>query len=174
MTAVTWGTVPDWLAAVGTVGALVAGLVLLRRQLSEYALSARERRATQASLILGWTVPPAKDEPQQAAVVVVRNASPSPVYKLMAFLRDESGDMRIVWASSPVGPSVERRIVVKFGHQHEPAAADIIELEFTDGSGLTWRRDTDGTLTEVSSEKARWLSMAVPMLSPATQPLDES
>jgi hypothetical protein len=64
---VKWGTVPDWLAAIGTVATLGIALAVLIREL-------REHRARQASLVAAWM--------GQRHEIVVQNKSNAPAYNL--------------------------------------------------------------------------------------------
>jgi hypothetical protein len=51
---VEYGTVPDWLAGAGTVGALVVALVLLSHDLRARREVEEERRRAQASRVVCW------------------------------------------------------------------------------------------------------------------------
>jgi hypothetical protein len=83
-----WGTLPDWLAAAGTIGAFFAGLRLLRKELDTRREALEDRRRAQARLVAAWTdiqpVPgllgPPITIPPYEHVFFVRNGSEEPVY----------------------------------------------------------------------------------------------
>jgi hypothetical protein len=52
-----YGTLPDWLAALGTIGAFFAGLRLLRKELEARRDDVEDRRSAQARLVAAWVSP---------------------------------------------------------------------------------------------------------------------
>ena len=51
-----FGTVPDWLAAVGTLLAFVVALRLLFKELAAHREQEEDRRRNQASLVTAWMI----------------------------------------------------------------------------------------------------------------------
>jgi hypothetical protein len=76
-----WGTVPDWLSAVGTVGALWAGVLLLRKELDERHDAQRRERELQARLVYCWV----RDGATQRTIVI-QNASTEPIIDCLFYV----------------------------------------------------------------------------------------
>lgn len=95
-----WGTVPEWLAAVGTLGAFVAALWLLGAQLRTYQASEHDRVQRDATRISAWWSLPERVETglrqriatrraaerRHEVTVHVRNSSDNPVYDCIVYL----------------------------------------------------------------------------------------
>ena len=85
------GTLPDWLAALGTVGGFFAGLRLLRKELDARREVEEDRRRQQASRVACWVgmieqEPGRRLMPERAGEfplvvgAVLHNGSEEPVY----------------------------------------------------------------------------------------------
>jgi hypothetical protein len=86
---VNLGTLPDWLAAAGTVGAFWVTYLLLRKEQKARREFEAEQREAQARLVSAWTTFPQQALPYsdiQVADLVVKNMSTEPVYDLRATL----------------------------------------------------------------------------------------
>lgn len=135
---------PEWIAAIGTVGAFIAGGLLLRRDTDDR----RRRDARGVSAWLDWG-----DAETRNGSFVVRNWGDVPVYDVIARTslpgRTEQDFVRID--------------MLRPGEQREDDTGTMLdgcdaaqvgynvgaELMFTDGSGHRWFRDTRGRLTRL-------------------------
>jgi hypothetical protein len=99
-----WGSVPDWLAAIGTLAAFAVALRLLAKELAARREVEEDRRREQARLISAWPevpeVPGVKDLPRDTDVddwlretgteayvhLVMKNGSAEPVYRIYAVM----------------------------------------------------------------------------------------
>jgi hypothetical protein len=127
-----WGTVPDWLAAVGTVAAFAVALGLFRKEQKARREYEEDRRREQARLISAWPeapeVPGVKDRPRNTDVIawmretgtdayvhlVMKNGSAEPVYRIFAVMvaSDSSyADDPEVGAGQPGTAEARRRIL---------------------------------------------------------------
>ena len=158
------GTVPDWFAAVGTVGTLFAGFVLLRGQLASLRDEADDHRQSQASSVAVWTKKPSAGD-TAAALVAVKNGSSQPIYRLLIFADDEVRGLRLVRAITPVGPGFDETFPLNFPLRSDFALQrDAIDFEFDDFRGRTWRRALTGELTEITDSRQKRWNGAVPLL----------
>ncbi len=97
---VEWGTLPEWLAAVGTLGAFGVALWLLGAQLRTYRASEHDRIQSDATRISAWwSLPESVEiglrerirtrrapERRHEVTVHVRNSSDNPVYDCIVYL----------------------------------------------------------------------------------------
>jgi hypothetical protein len=151
-----WGNVAEWIAAIGTVGALWYALV-------QFGQHRRARHIEQARLVSAWIrsirepdVPLSSD--QTEITLVLRNGSPEPIYNCAVY----------VWTSDPpelgvdlpavggvsdlVPPSTESESTAfvdipfySFEEAHGRGLSNV-DLLFTDASGSHWHRDRGGRL----------------------------
>jgi hypothetical protein len=141
---VAWGTVPDWTAAVGTVGSLVGlsiGLMQERsRRRQDEAGAARERadrEASQARLVsTGLRV--TNDAGGTRFLVLVVNDSEAPIFDVEATVLEDGGTAVARWSCDRVGPHGNETGDVRTPGP-TPAAANVT-VTFTDNSGLRWQR----------------------------------
>lgn len=168
------GNVAEWVAAIGTVGALLATYLLLRHELRTRREDERERREAQARLVTVEATPsrgglPYRGEsdptPRRAMEVhiIVRNDSAEPIIVLgceaEAYLRMQ--DHRRVaagrrWSDTSVvrGGGMEHGFPLML-EQAEPMPADrplgeVVRFQssvhFRDRGGIEWRAFSDGRL----------------------------
>jgi hypothetical protein len=172
-----WGTLPDWLAAAGTIGAFFAGLRLLRKELDTRREALEDRRRAQARLVAAWTdiqpVPgllgPPITIPPYEHVFFVRNGSEEPVYDVSiimvaedspyaddpeaAWRKDgalEAGAMHAHFSIVPPGERIRNTIPAAVAPSPYPPCA----LSFTDAQERRWKRYPNGRL-EGPSEPRR-------------------
>lgn len=151
---VEWGNAAEWVAAVGTVGALLLTYSLLRKELREFRNAQEDRTMAQATSVAGWAEPrrePHGMEEDQRWVVLVHNASPAPVYDCVAtFIDHSSVDPRreLVFGTVPPG-RVADFSTGEFVDGCSAVAWPEVELHFTDTRGVHWRRDGNGRLQRV-------------------------
>jgi hypothetical protein len=141
---VAWGTVPDWTAAVGTVGSLVGltiGLMQERsRRRQDEASAARERadrEASQARLV-STSLRITNDSVGARLLVLVVNDSEAPIYDVEATMLQDGGLPFARWSCDRVGPHNNETGDIRPSGQ-APATADVA-VTFTDNNGLRWQR----------------------------------
>lgn len=146
----------DWLSAIGTVGALLIGMVILAREQFD-------RRRAQARMVNAWAVevqpqraeteegvPIGRPDLGQTVVMTVVNASAEPVYDFLAWVRGNYA------CEAPHFGSMERRILppgettVYSDNVELPASGlaglpDVV-ITFRDSAGRRWQRLPDGKL----------------------------
>jgi hypothetical protein len=145
-----WGTVPDWLAAVGTLLAFAVALRLLFKELDARRENEEDRRREQASRVAAWARPVGAGPNDHA--MMLRNNSEQPVTAVRLVMehpdmpevvtREESwdlvppGEQRVddMWVTGPPGP---------------------VTLTFTDAAGHRWTRRPDGRLVEPDRPRRR-------------------
>ena len=147
----SWGTLPDWLAAFGTVGAFVAGLRLLRKELDTRREAVEDRRRAQARLVSAW-VSPARVrtglEPEEVDfghTLTARNGSDEPVHNVMVKLyrmRQPQENAGAFYFDVLPPQSTEERSFVR-----DPGGLPWLLVSwFTDAQGYSWERLPNGSL----------------------------
>lgn len=145
-----FGSLPDWLAAVGTVGAFLLTYLLLRSQLED-------RAKGQAHSVAAWVSgrpDPDDEEGGGQWVAFVRNASNAPVYGCVVTVRDPmappgrqfTNDFGVV----PPGETQEwpiSRHDIDVDCNVMPGLD--VEVSFTDARENHWRRDQAGALARL-------------------------
>lgn len=156
-----WGSVPDWLAAVGTLAAFAVALRLLAKELAARREYEGDRRRAQARLISTWDTFPEPD-PHDSSVywfyVVVKNASEEPVYRVSVVM-EEPGSIFAETTGSPnarmefftVAPGESDRL----GFRMPEHRSGRLTLSFTDAAGRRWERYPDGRLVELNRPPRR-------------------
>ncbi len=163
-----WGTYPDWLAAIGTVGAFAIGFGVLlldvraRREESRARLedaqaraAETERRAAdterlrrhQASRVSGLleTTTPFGQEPRTFAAVV-HNASDQPIYDVeFRFFLVNGGSRQAFYANAVLPGAALRGDLTDLTSEH---VLPMLELTFKDSNGVKWQRNGEGDLHE--------------------------
>lgn len=144
MGAVDWGTFPEWLAAIGTVGALIAAVVAIR---SEFESRERERsrlRVEQASLVsagIDWSK-------SEGPIVRVTNASRAPIYNVTAMVGAPAGHED--WTNELMWNQVAGDTTERAPTGSSPSGAVVLyEVTFKDSAGCGWRRGQEGELFEI-------------------------
>jgi hypothetical protein len=132
------GTVADWIAAVGTVGALIVALSLLWRE-------QRDRRTAQARLVSTWVSEVAvADSSEHPLSVIVQNRSNEPVYAVTIFQFDpvihhdvgQPGELIFHVEVLPPDTRLPATDSVPTRMGHLPT----LTLYFTDSAGHRWKR----------------------------------
>lgn len=145
----------DWIAAIGTAGALLIGMFVL-------ALEQRDRRRAQARQINAWAVDvqPKREETEigvlvgqegNCVVVEVHNSSPEPVYDFHVWVHHNFA------SNSWVSGSQERSILPPGSHtiyvdgisipQGGLADMPYVDVTFRDTAGRRWQRLHSGELS---------------------------
>lgn len=165
---------PNWMVAVGTVGAFATGGVVLLRELGRD----REREAAvvrqQATTIAAWPVrrhDPNSAPPTISSALTLSNASHEPVYAVQIEYqgkasaetvadqidvlppglceRDLPAPFQDVWVKGPDG--WVKRIAPGMAPVANPQNESwdfLVALDFTDSRGRRWRRETDGSICD--------------------------
>lgn len=137
------GSLADWVAAVGTVGTLLIGLVVLIREV-------RDIRRRHASRVIAWID---FDTP----AVCVRNSGDEPVTKVMAALFvaghyaepsvDPNSDPPFTESWEWLAPGEEQSFTPDGVDWHADLFPPQIRVEFTDMTQRRWLRDESGLLS---------------------------
>jgi hypothetical protein len=151
--AANYGTLPDWLAGVGTVGTLAFSLWLFARQQAD-------RRLAQAQMVSAWPTAP-EPTPTGGGVIFavkVKNASTEPVYDVRATMvpYDSPHADNPEAATGQVGTTTVRMPILPGGEELESGVDPIrtgilpgaVGLSFTDAQGIRWQRLPSGVLRE--------------------------
>ncbi len=141
-----WGTVADWVGAVGTGGALLSSLYFIRRDKRE---AAEEARGAQARLVVAWTNETKGEASTYNVIGHVRNASSEPVFDVEIQVADEGSSQNATW-STPGLPMVLPPQAVGEFKLYEVSTVRL-DLRFTDANGRKWRR-VGGDLKQVEAE----------------------
>lgn len=163
------GSWPDWIAAIGSVSALIFAALAVRGavqanrhqarqvemlQLEQQAAREREERA-QAELIFAWWVRASYEDGP-----IILNTSGMPVFDFIATVRDFRGESQTYKISvlapceNPTHyfhlPSASK--TTSFDRSTSLAGKVIgVEIEFTDRSWIRWRRDIRGKLMRLGA-----------------------
>lgn len=137
-----------------------------------YRRDSEQRARGQAQLVCAWPV--SERETYQSVVrrgivgAAVRNASESPVYDVELVFTDHPAAWRAVRRLGLVRPSAEPEVHAGFDEEETfgtpsrdrvnrdgtvrlaPSAEMAVEIRFTDGRGVRWRRDEAGVLQELA------------------------
>jgi hypothetical protein len=168
-----WGDYPTWLAAIGTILAVVVALGLASRE-SRDRRRADERR--QAELITAWleTVGDATTAGLVMPVVAIVNGSQQLAYRVIASLvpvrgaisdnfREvigrQPGEFRAFKGELPLGRT---NIEIRHpgGGMHIRFA---IEIAFCDAAGRSWVRTAQGELKRIRGEPADYYGLREPI-----------
>ena len=167
---VRWGTIPEFAAAVGTVGTLALTYVLLRR-------AEQQREQEQAGSVAVWVELKRRDGAGSSTIrsaallprLFVRNASSSPVYSTEVDIRCGGVTTTTIdiGVAAP-GQTVEKVLYDEdLGRGDEPkktygfdpdaykALAVTAGVRFTDSAGRRWERDPAGHLRRDQPDQLR-------------------
>ena len=178
MGGINLGSIPTWVAGVGTVGTLSAALVQIRgerkRRLSQEIAAAKSLKESQAQLIAAWAgraeTPLAQNldinrEYQGRTPINLINSSNSPVYSLVASivfiqgaayktteeLMAHHGNGLSPTTTIAILPPGAWRIWIPGSHWSGILGGRSgAELAFTDRAGIHWIRRATGVLEEIS------------------------
>lgn len=143
---IDWGSVPAWVAAVGTTGALSFTAVTVRR-------SANDRRRQQAAEVSAWWRH--LEGVADGFLLEYRNASTEPAWNLQVWVttieEDDQGQRtktsrRPIVSEHVLPPRATGRATVG-GLRPAPPYTPSIEVDFSDAAGRRWHRDARGRLS---------------------------
>lgn len=148
MANVDWGSAPDWLAAIGTVGALGVALYLLRQEMQERRRSLKRADRAPADQIFAWAQPRTDAGGWQTFVL---NKSDEPVYDVVVRLTPLSEPplppYEAVWGT--VAPGDARAGDSFSNRPNDLFGVPSVDVEFTDGRGRHWIRRAGGELEQL-------------------------
>lgn len=173
------GSLADWIAALGTVGALIASLVVLRYEINVRRADSRERieeeRRSQARRISCWPleVKARRDVDEMgrslqgmggnsSVRVALRNASAEPAYDVVVHVRHTYEKSAGAMGSFPflLPPDTTREVWVDGVDLPGGGLAGLpyVELVFRDVKGRRWLRAHSGRLLEMDDER-QWVEL---------------
>ena len=156
MSDVAWGTFPDWIAAIGTVGALLVGGRLLLKELRVQRARDEDARRAQASKVSAWIVVHGaygQTQPNVAYELFARNGSDEPVYDFK--VTNANGEFyRLVLPPDP------QPLKTRFRREGQEVTAlrstkrenRKVTVTFRDANGRTWQRGPEGILELIEPE----------------------
>jgi len=160
---ILWGDVPTWVAAVGTVGSLVAGGVLLSQQGRQITDQRRSDSKSQAKLVSAWPVSvtsitqkSAPGKPVERAEITLQNGSDEPIWRCKIWVWsgftlhpvDRQGALYQL-----VVPKTLHSVAILFnGEPHSGAELPPVVIMFDDAAGLHWARNAQGQLFRLDDD----------------------
>lgn len=143
---IAYGTLPDWVAAIGTAGALIAAVVLLRDDRRIRRAQDEEHTRDQAQKIGTWIT----SSDFSVYVINLRNASDLPIYNVTVEFGTPAGHdpwtSATSWITMPPGETDQAPVSA----EASPTGAVILySTSFTDSAGRSWRRDASGDLSPI-------------------------
>lgn len=145
---VDWGNVPEWIGAIGTVGALLVVASALRHEMQARREDAIDRETTQARLISVRSTGGGTDEDGYEYRAEVNNWSDQPIYDVELWMThfDAPKTRRLV----EPGKTAEftfRAIRNTPGHPLDDAEPSVT---FTDAAGRRWQRSEGVNLERIT------------------------
>ena len=163
-----WGDYPTWLAAIGTLAAVIVALYLAG---ADSRRRRRDERSHQAHLVTAWFTGPPGHGPH---VVSVLNGSQQLVYRVIASLVPVRGtatpDFREKLGLQPtqfralMGELPPGQTDIEIGHPGGGGHTRwFVEMVFRDAAGATWIREADGRLRNIQGEPADYYGLHEPL-----------
>ena len=161
------GTLPEWFAAIGTVGALSVSLYLLKQQRDDRQQERAEARSAQARQVSIWAEDVDDDGSHVIVSFISQNASSDPIYEVTARLPTGTQGTFIRYLGM-MGPGERRLIRIMVGRAH-PVGDKSPEILFADSSDRHWYRGRRGALTEMDPLKTSDLTKPLPGAYPSLE-----
>lgn len=164
-----WGDVPAWVAAIGTVGTLIAALGQIRMDKMVRRLRETRQHAEQVSVWIGTKRHPDTE-------ITIQNLSSAPIYNVVVTLviqfgagpktgeevanlgSKSSSDMRCAFLVIPPGAYVTELPTTWAGMNRRPGA----EIAFTDSRGGHWVRRFNGKLEALAEDAISTMKISLP------------
>lgn len=156
MSAVQWGSVPDWLSMVGTVGAFAVGGALLWRELQRNRAVEQDREREQASRVIVQVDQPQVHDlvgvsfapPQGVQTAVVANHSDLPIYGCIVVFVDRRTGQRLATRDlNVIAPhGIGRHLPPQELWSNDPDHVIVADAVFYDSAGRRWYRRFNGAL----------------------------
>ena len=174
---IEWGSVADWFAAIGTVAAFIAGVVVIRRdnrlRRNEEANRRATARRTQASAVTAGFDP-------DTAEFELLNSSSGMIYRvaICAWFKPPDKTEEADWlfdamSVAAVPPDTRRRLPIRVRPERVAGSTLDFNVYFTDESGTHWDRDAWGRLDESQLSPSEQLARIRERFSTFLQQLDE-
>lgn len=153
---ISWGTVPDWVAAIGTVGSLFTALYLLKQEIGERKrlLAFRETQAARA--VSAWC-----QFEDDKYILFARNGGEEPIYDCMVYAHPLGAEalaegrthgLEVLFGTIPPGATLDDRTHSQ-ALQSDRFGFPPVEVEFTDAQGRHWRRAASGDIKTIKSRR---------------------
>jgi hypothetical protein len=142
---INWGSVPDWLAGLGTILAFILAFTVLRREL-------RAIRVHEARLVSVWStyIGSVEDTSKSYAFeLFVRNGGTEPVYSVRIRIR---GTEMLSYDVLP--PDATEKSTISLEMRERP----LLSVQFLDVQGQLWERGPQGRLKPVGQPNRRVLT----------------
>ncbi|MPV36714.1 hypothetical protein [Georgenia subflava] len=149
----------DYWTAFGTVAAVLVALTFGAVELFRWSRERGERRRDQAQHIAAWREVfvdgPNNDTDVYSVKTHMANTSALPVFDARfyytSFVHDEDDWVERTWNEAALLPG--QHVHTDWEHQQgNPGGGRLVEVTFRDAAGRWWRRDREGTLTELSAK----------------------
>lgn len=170
LAAVEYGTVPDWIAGIGTAAATIFAAVAINREVQRRREEQAAEFSHQARRVLCWLdvieapehegrtmprMPGQPPRPQPALAVIIRNGSEEPVLDCKfhvevdpdALARIEDVGRRRLAFEEPIIPPGDMQRTVYLPISVRTSAR--VWMVFTDTNGTRWSRGSSGRLRRV-------------------------
>ena len=173
-----WGSLPDWIASVGTCLALSLSAAItlseIRQRKHAQALLQRERvraRASDAHGVVAWLEVQATSGPHGPRTLMhVQNSSPRPVFSLEVTpcaygfaKRDQAIEIPVLGPGSTLSEdfdaALDQFVILQDlpdVYRLDPAGRIGFRMIFRDSDGIGWERTLHGDLHEVPVENIDW------------------
>lgn len=152
-----WGTLPEWLAAVGTLLAFAVALRLLFKELETRREDVGARLRAQARLVAAWVTQIETHESATTCHLVTRNGSDEPVHNVTVTLyqrgsaRDALHERATQWYSLLAPQTIEAFGPINLEEPLYVAWSSLTaSIAFRDSQGYSWLREPGGILTLVA------------------------
>ena len=151
-----WGTVADWVAAIGTTGALLVSAFLLSieiRARRDRVADERRRQASQVSALIEYApiMTSALGSEGDDWQIQVHNSSSEPIYSCVVYVPTaDEFPIEVVFGTIPGNDKRSDRLHPNTAeHLRDlPFPGPVVEVGFVDSRGHGWRRDCFGELKE--------------------------
>lgn len=142
------GAAADVFSAIGTVGALMLGLLLLRRELRREAERTEDERRGHAEKISAWVEAYRKPDGTRELAFHIHNASQMPIYEVELPLPTHPGEERAAEFIGlvPPGQTIKRAAPAEWLRSY--VDPEPVQIEFLDSAGRRWARDEQGSLVQ--------------------------
>jgi hypothetical protein len=153
-----WGTLPEWLAAFGTLLAFAVALRLLFKELETRREDVDVRLRAQARLVAAWAAQVKTDETSDrrrtTCHLLTRNGSDEPVHNVKVTLyergsaKDSLHERATHWYSLLAPQTTEAFGPVYLEEELYFAWSSLtVSIAFRDSQGYSWLREPNGILT---------------------------